>query len=299
MTMFMVRGVITALITPFTENFDICVECLKEMLEFQVENGIAGIFLSGTYGEGVITPLHSREKLFAKAIEYAPSKTMLLPHIGGVDVESIVKLAKLAKDLGYPAVSIVGPIYHAPTKKGLAKFYSYIASKTDIPIIIYNNKGRQGYNITPDDYEALTKEVPSIIGIKDTSYDVEQLLELVKRFSSSHFIASGGDNLMYYTFAVGAHAHICGISNVFPEIAVGIYKAVKEGDYAKALELQYKILLVRRTIRKYNVESQEVLRAMLNIRGIKSGYPPIQLAFEFTQQQVNELKYLVETFSRP
>ncbi|MEM4717807.1 MAG: dihydrodipicolinate synthase family protein [Desulfurococcaceae archaeon] len=60
------------------------------------------------------------------------------------------------------------------------------------------------------------------------SYDVKQILELVKRFSSKHFIASGGDNLMHLTFAVGAHAHICGISNAFPEIAVGIYKAISE-----------------------------------------------------------------------
>lgn len=296
--MFMVKGVITALITPFDENSDLCIECLKEMLEFQAENDVAGVFLSGTYGEGVITPLHVREKLFTKAIEHAPSNLTLLPHVGGSDVESIVKLAKLARDLGYPAVSVVGPIYHSPTKKGLVKFYGYIASKADIPIVIYNNKGRQGYNISPDDYEVLTKEVPSIIGIKDTSYDVEQLLELVKRFSSKHFIASGGDNLIYLTFAVGAHAHICGISNVFPEIAVGIYKAMNNGDHHKALELQYKILLLRKAIRKYSVESQEILRAMLNIRGVKSGHSPIQLYFELTEQQVNELKQLVEAFSK-
>lgn len=297
--MFMVKGIITALITPFTEGLGICAECLKEMLGFQAESGIAGVFLSGTYGEGVITPLRSRKELFAKAIEHAPPKMALLPHIGGVDMEAVVELAKLAKDLGYRAVSIVGPIYHAPTKEGLVKFYSYIASKVDIPIIIYNNKGRQGYNITPDDFEILTRDVPNVVGVKDTSYDVEQLLELVKRFSSKYFIAGGGDNLLYYTFAVGAHAHICGISNVFPELAVGIFRAMSDGDHQKALELQYKILLLRKAIRKYNVETQEVLRVMLSIRGVKSGQPPIQLSFKPVENMISDLKHLVEAFSKP
>jgi 4-hydroxy-tetrahydrodipicolinate synthase len=223
----------------------------------------------------------------------------LLPHIGGVDMESVVELAKLAKDLGYRAVSIVGPIYHAPTKEGLVKFYSYIASKVDIPIIIYNNKGRQGYNITPDDFEILTRDIPNVVGVKDTSYDVEQLLELAKRFSSKYFIAGGGDNLLYYTFAVGAHAHICGISNVFPELAVGIFRAMSDGDHQKALELQYKILLLRKAIRKYNVETQEVLRVMLSIRGVKSGQPPIQLSFKPVENMISDLKHLVEAFSKP
>lgn len=296
--MYMVKGIITALITPFNEDLDLCTECLEEMLEFQVKNNVAGVFLSGTYGEGVITPLRVREKLITRAIEYAPSKTMLLPHIGGTDIEAIVKLAKLAKDLGYPAVSVVGPIYHSPTKKGLIRFYSYIASKADIPIVVYNNKGRQGYNITPEDYEVLAKEVPAIVGIKDTSYDVEQLLELVKKFSNKHFVASGGDNLIYYTFAIGAHAHICGISNAFPELAVGIYKAMSEGDYKRALELQYKVLLLRKAMKKYNVESQEVLRLILSLRGVRSGYSPLQLSYEYTEQQVKELKSLVEEFSK-
>lgn len=293
----MVRGVVTALITPFTEDGDICGECLEDMIRFQLENGVAGLYISGTYGEGVITSSHAREKLLVKAIEFSPSRALLLPHVGGSDTDTIIRLAKLAKDLGYFAVSIVGPLYHTPTKKGLVEFYKYIASKTDIPIVIYNHRERQRYNISPDDYEAIAREVPEVIGIKDTSFDVEQLLEYVKRFSSKHFIAGGGDNLLYYTFSIGAHAHICGISNVFPEIAVALYKAVSEDNHMKAVEYQYKVNLVRKTVGKYGVEAQEVIRVMLKLRGIKSGYPPKQLVYEFTTQQIEELGKLLEYFA--
>lgn len=292
--MYTAKGVITALITPFTKDADLCIECLKTMIEFQVEKGVIGLYLSGTYGEGVITPFTVREKLFVKAIEFAPGKVILLPHVGGFDIESIVKLAKIAKDLGYPAVSIIGPLYHTPTKMGLIKFYNYVAKKVDVPIIIYNNKNRQGYNISPDDYEAISKEVPHVVGIKDTSYDVEQLLELVKRFGSKHFIAGAGDNLLLYTFVIGAHAHICGISNLFPEIAVELYNAVTNNNYRKALEIQYKIVSFRKTAKKYNIELQEILRIMLKLRGIESGYPPLQLSMTFTDKQLLELKEIIE-----
>lgn len=295
--LYMVRGIITALITPFTEEGDLCSECLEDVIRFQLDKGVAGLYISGTYGEGIITSATTREKLLVKAIEFTPSKALLLPHIGGTDIDTITRLARLAKDLGYSAVSIVGPLYHIPTKKGLVEFYRYIADKVDIPIVIYNHRERQRYNISPDDFEAIAKEIPAVIGIKDTSYDVEQILEYVKRFSANYFIAGGGDSMMYYTFSIGAHAHICGISNVFPELAVALYRAITEGNYMKAVEYQYKVNLIRKIVRKYGVEAQEVIRVLLRLRGVKSGYPPKQLVHDFTPQQIKELSNILGYFA--
>lgn len=290
--MFEVTGIMTALITPFRAGTELCVECIEPLIRFQVERGVAGLYISGTYGEGVITPLSVREALFRRVIEAAPSKTTLLPHVGGADVGSVTHLARLAKDLGYPAVSVVGPLYHVPTRAGLVKFFSHVA-RADVPIIIYNNKGRQGYNISPEDFDAIVKEVPHVAGIKDASYDVEQLLEYVARFGSRHFIAGAGDNLLLYTFAVGAPAHICGVSNALPEIATDLYKAVTAGDLRRAAELQYRIITLRKAIRRFGVETQEVLRAMLKLRGVDSGEPPIQLSYTLTDEQMGELKNIL------
>lgn len=293
--MFEVRGIITALITPFRDGAGLCAECLETMVRFQLESGVAGLYISGTYGEGVITPLSIREELFKRVIEVSPSKAALLPHVGGADVEAVTHLARLAKDLGYPAVSVVGPLYHVPTRSGLVRFFSRVA-RTDIPVIIYNNKGRQGYNISPEDFDVIVRDVPQVVGIKDASYDVEQLLEYVERFGSSRFIAGAGDNLLLYTFAVGAPAHICGVSNALPEVATELYRAVTVGDLKKAAELQYKIVMLRKAVRRFGVETQEVLRAMLKLRGVESGDPPIQLSHTFTDEQLNELKKILEKY---
>jgi 4-hydroxy-tetrahydrodipicolinate synthase len=292
---YSVEGILTALLTPLTKNNDLCTECIKSMIEFQIGKGVNALFLTGTYGEGVILPNAVKEKVYRYAIEFSNNRLSLLPHVGGADIESVTNLAKSARDLGYRVVSVVGPIYHKPTKKGLVEFFSYIASKADVDIVIYNNKGRQGYNISPDDFEYISREVSAVVGIKDTSYDIEQMIEYVKRFGSSYFIGGAGDNFLYVTFAIGMSAHICGISNVFPEIAVDLYKAVKSGDHSKAIELQYKIVKVRRILAKFGIETQELLREILRFRGIDSGYPPIQMREGLNSKQVEELRKSLES----
>jgi dihydrodipicolinate synthase/N-acetylneuraminate lyase len=288
-----VEGVITALITPLNSDGTLCIECLKELTEFQYRAGIAGLYLTGTYGEGIILPLEIRLKVFEKALEFAPKDIYLLPHIGGAALDTIVELGRKVRDIGYKEVSVVGPIYHKPSRKGLAVFYEYIASKTELDILIYNNPGRTGYNITVEDFQYIVEHVKAVKGIKDTSRDVDQLLELVKRFGDKYFIAGAGDNLLFYTFAIGTPVHICGISNLVPEVAVALYRAVKEGDYQKALELQFEINKLRKIISKLSPEAQEVLRELMKRRNLRSGYPPIHLAYEFDPKLLDEATNLV------
>ncbi|MEL9908730.1 MAG: dihydrodipicolinate synthase family protein [Desulfurococcus sp.] len=285
-----VHGIITALLTPLNKDLTLCNECLKNLIEFQASKGVAGIYLTGTAGEGIILPVKTRIELFKKALEYAPSNIYLLPHIGAASIDVVLELAREVKDLGYKDVSLISPIFHKPTRKGMIRFFEEVSSRTELNIVIYNNKNRQGYNISPDDFQAIVDAVRSVIGIKDTSKDVDQLLEYVKRFSHKYFIAGAGDELILYTFLIGAHAHICAVSNVIPEIVVELYKTVTGGDIKKAVELQYKINGLRKQISKIPVESQEVLRQLASLRGLKPGYPPLQLDFDYDEKTIGELK---------
>lgn len=285
-----VHGIITALLTPLNKDLTLCDECLKNLIEFQAGKGVAGIYLTGTAGEGIILPVKTRIELFKKALEYAPSNIYLLPHIGAASIDVVFELAREVKDLGYKDVSLISPIFHKPTRKGMIRFFEEVSSRTELNIVIYNNKNRQGYNISPDDFQAIVDAARSVIGIKDTSKDVDQLLEYVKRFSYKYFIAGAGDELILYTFLIGAHAHICAVSNVIPETVIELYKAVLGGDIKKAVELQYKINGLRKQISKIPVESQEVLRQLASLRGLKPGYPPLQLDFDYDEKTIGELK---------
>lgn len=288
------RGILTALITPLNKDGDLCVECLKDMVEFQAKSGVHGLFLTGTTGEGYILPVHVRVKVYEKAREFAPSRMHLLPHVGAATIDTVVTLARVARDLGYREVSVIAPTFHKPTRKGLVEYYAEIASKADVDVVVYNNKNRQGYNVSPDDFQAIVERVPSIRGIKDASRDPAQLLELRMRFGHRYFIAGAGDDLVFYTFVVGAHAHICGVSNVIPEIAVALYEKALSGDYAKALELQYGIVLLRKHLSKLTGETQEALRELGKARGVNTGYPPIQVVHEFDKDVLEEAVRLLE-----
>lgn len=288
-----VKGVITALITPLNSDGSLCAECLKDLIEFQSRSGVQGLYLTGTAGEGVILPVEVRAKVFEKALEFAGKNMYLLPHVGGANVDSVIELAKRARDTGYREVSVIAPIFHKPSRKGLVNYFELISSKADVSVIMYNNPNRQGYNVTPDDFQALVEAVPAIKGIKDTSRDVSQLLELVTRFGNKYFIAGGGDDLLFYTFFIGAHAHVCALSNVVPEAAVRIYRSVVEGKFKEALEVQYKISLLRRLIGKMTPEAQEGLRELAKLRGLKPGYPPPQMFYEFDPKLVEEARKLI------
>lgn len=269
-------GIITALITPLTRDGDLCVNCLEEMISFQMSKGVNGLFLMGTYGEGFILSPSVRKKLLSKAVELVPSRSVIIAHVGAADLGTTVELARHAKDVGVSAVSSVGPVYHRPSKQGLISYYEAIA-RVGADVMVYNNKGRQGYNISPDDFEVIASRVPGVTGVKDTSYDVEQLQEYVERFGSKYFVAGAGDSLILYTLLVGAKAHICGVSNAFPEVVVALRRAFEQGDIRRALKLQSLINRVRKLVRSFGVEPSEVLREVLKLRGVEAGHPPVQL----------------------
>jgi len=300
-TVFIVRsgdymkpeGIITALITPLDKNGELCNDCLKELIEFQYRSGVVGLYLTGTYGEGLVLPRALRLKVFEKSLEYAPSNMYLLPHIGSASHDAVIELGLKARDLGYREVSVIGPIYHKPSRRGLIDYYDYIASKIDLNILIYNIPERQGYNITPDDFQFIVDRVKNVVGIKDTSRDISQLLEYVNRFGGKYFIAGAGDSLLFYTFIIKAPANISGISNLVPEVTVALYKAVKEGNYSRALKLQYQLDQLRKVLSKLTPEMQEAVRELLKWRNIKAGYPPLHLVHDLDQGLLKKAYELV------
>lgn len=289
----MKRGIITALVTPLNKDGTLCEDCLKQLIEFQVSRSIQGFYLAGTYGEGVILPTQVKVKLFEKALELAPPGTYLLPHVGTASIDAVVDVGRKVRDIGYEEVSIIAPLYHKPTKKGLIDFLDYVSSKIDAKIVLYNNPGRQGYNITPDDFQVIVDRVKSITGIKDTSRDVDQLLEYVKRFGDRYFIAGAGDSMLYYTFAIGAPAHVCGLSNLIPELAVALYESVSQGNHKKAIELQYLINRLRKVLSKLSGEGQEAIRELMKYRGVNPGVPPIQMIHEFDSKALDEARQVL------
>ncbi len=288
------EGIVVAIITPLKNDVEVDGEGVASLINFLTEKGVKGFFVLGTYGEGILISKGERERMLEKVVENVPDKASVIAHVGATDVETALELAKHAEKLEISAISSVGPIYHKPGKAGLISYYGYL-SKAGAPLMVYNNKGRQGYNISPSDFESIIKEVPSVMGIKDTSYDVEQLQNYIDMFGKTHYVAGAGDSLIAVTFLIGARAHICGIANAFPEIPLSVYSAVKNGDVKKAFELQIIVNRIRRELSKFGVETQVVLREILRLRGVDVGMSPIQLR-KLTEDEKLEIKRISEPY---
>lgn len=267
------RGVITALITPLARDLEIKVDVLEDLIEFQLRNGVKGFFALGTYGEGI--SLHpQKRKLFAEALrEILPSSVPLIVNVSTPSLELSLELAFHARDIGCPAIATLPPLYYGSDMQGILNFFDRL-SKADIPLLIYNNPAKQGYDLSLSVFDALVKTIPAVKGIKDSSGSLERLQLLVRSYGSRCFIAAAQDSLMLQAFLLGTDAHICGICNAFPEIA-SMFNRMVSGDLSLsvAIKLQLLITALREAVKRFNVESPVIVKELLRLRGIDVGVP--------------------------
>lgn len=266
---FEIEGIITALLTPLTHKEKIKEDSLRKLVDFQIENGVHGFFPLGTAGEGMKLSLEKRKKAAEIVVDQTKGRTPIILHVGTPDTEMTMELAKHARDIGVDAIGVVGPFFYKPDTIGLIRHYKRVGEETGLPIFIYNNAGRQGYNISPEIFAKILEEVPEVVGLKDTSHNIEQLQNYVRKFGKSYTIIGAVDSMMFANFVVGAKAHIAMISNLFPELTIQLYEEVKKGDYKKARELQFRLNGIMDALKEgpYITPYKEALK----LRGIDVG----------------------------
>lgn len=293
-------GVITAALTPLTLSGDIKEDSLAEFIDFQIGNGIKGFFLLGTYGEGLA--IHPRKRMFflEKFLNQVRSEALIIVNVSSTAPEVSLELAKHAADLGVSAISSLPPIYYTQDLGGLIKHFS-LFSRIDLPVLIYNNPQRQNYDITPSVFEHLVHEVPNLRGMKDSSGSIERVHKLLSiNRDKNYFIAIANDVMILHTFLLGGNTHICGLSNLFPEIAHKIYTSALSNDLELAIELQNLINSVREAVKEIPVDSSAAVKELMKLRGIDLGYPSL-INRELTQNEktklISRVKFIIHKSS--
>ncbi len=277
------RGVIAAIITPNGVEET----AIEAYLRFLHERGVGGIFVLGTMGEGAKLSVQAREKAAEKIVGLAGDRFLKIVHVGSSDLESSLRLAKHAQEIGADAVSAVAPYYYRYDAESLANFYRVLGDSLNLPLLFYNNPTRQGYPISLQDIARLFELAPVVRGVKDSSGDPDLILELQSSFGSSHFIACGGDNLLYYAFSTGVRAHVSALASIYPELAVGIFRAVEGGNREDALKLQLAVNRARRLLRSVGPDTASY-RYALALRGLNMG-PPIPPTRHLRQEEMDQL----------
>lgn len=233
-----IRGVLTAIVTPFDAAGAVCPERLRTQVRRQLKHD-NGIFCNGTNGEFFV--LNHEEKLLVTqtCVEEVSGEVPVVAHIGEISTAATIKLGKEVAAMGVDAVSVISP-YFVPLKQHeLIYHYTAVADSVPVPVFLYNIPARTGNTIEPATAAKLA-EHPNIIGIKDSAGSYESLkgyLDAVRNIDGFD-VLSGPDHLAHQGFLDGCSACISGLANVSPEGVSLIWKHFRDGNIEKSKAAQ-------------------------------------------------------------
>ena len=230
------KGVYTAIVTPFKNSGEIDFNAFGKLLDEQVKAKVAGVVVAGTTGEGATLNLAEKEELFRFTKEHCPTLD-LVAGTGTNNTADSVKQTEVALKAGIEKVLIVTPYYNKPTPKGLFAHYSAIAA-TGAKIVLYNVPGRTGLNIAPAALK-LVSEIKNVVAVKEATGDLGRLADYLDAVGTERFDFLSGDDFTVVPFiSMGGKGVISVLSNIYPEICVKMVNAALSGDFATAAKIQ-------------------------------------------------------------
>jgi len=242
----MIRGVLPALITPFTKDNKVDKEGLQQNIDFLIKNGVSGIVPCGTTGESATLSIEEHEKVIEIAIEC--STVPVVAGTGSNNTTEALKLTRSAMDAGADAALLITPYYNKPNDRGMLAHFKKIANEVDIPIILYNVPSRTGINLKPDVVAKLAKE-SNIIGVKEASGNLEQVTQILELTRDEDFeVISGDDGLTLPIMALGGAGVISVVANVAPKLTVSMVEAFRKGNMEEARRLHLELAPLIRAV---------------------------------------------------
>jgi len=283
-----IKGVIPPLTTPFTESGEVYEEGLRQLLEFQIEKGIHGVFLCGTYGSGPLMSMEQRKQVVKIAVDQIKNRISVITHVGSASTAEAVELAKHSENLGVDAVAAVPPYYYRHDEGTVLEYYRELINAVNIPVYAYNNPKTSGFTITSSTLSKLADM--GLKGLKDSGFSLVEFTHYIinlKDHKDFNFII-GTEALFLPAMMFGANGCVSGLANAFPEIVVELYETALKKDYEKAAELQLKVNKARMLLHIAK-STNAACYAMLKERGIDVGVPK-RPVLPVTDEELRKMK---------
>lgn len=291
--MFKPKGILPALVTPFTDNGKgLSEDRLRNLVNRCIELGVSGVVPCGTTGEFVNLTVDEKKRLIDIVVDEVNGRVAVVAGTGASGTVQTLEMTKYAKDAGADAALIVTPFYLKPTDRGIYEHFYTVATEVDLPVILYNIPQCTGVWLTWQMVEDLA-EIPNIVGLKDSSGELKYILAVLEKVRDKINVMCGYDEVVLPALAAGASGAILASANVIPDFWVDIYDSVQKGNLKKARELQFKIQKIARIIAKSGpVGTKEAL----NMMGIKVGpvRRPLSVGGELTYEEREELRLDLE-----
>ena len=240
-------GAFTALVTPF-RNGKVDEEAFRQLVEWQLEQGIHGLVPCGTTGESATMSHEEHESVVRICVDQVRGRVPVVAGAGSNNTREAIALSKFAKSVGADGVLHITPYYNKPTQEGLYQHFKAIASEVSIPIILYNVPGRTGCNMLPETVARLAREFPEVVGIKEATGDLVQVSKVIELCPETFQVLSGDDFTAFPIFALGGSGVISVTSNIVPGKMAALWNAYHAGDLAEARRLHYELMPLHRAM---------------------------------------------------
>lgn len=239
------KGLGTALITPFLEDGTIDFQALSAMIEHQVDGGVDYLVIMGTTSEAPTVTHEEQDQIIAHVVKQVAGRVPLVLGVGGNSTAAVVqRLEELSERLltDFAAILSVTPYYNRPQQEGLYLHFSAVAEASPVPVILYNVPKRTGVNLLPETTRRIYDAHPQkIMGIKEACGSIEQFTETVNLSNGDFSVISGDDDLAYEMMKAGGDGLISVASNAWPK---EMKQIVKEKDAMMQQRLSHLIHLL-------------------------------------------------------
>lgn len=244
----MLKGSITALVTPFDREGAFDEKSFRSFVNWQIQEGTNGLVPVGTTGETPTLSHDEHKRVIEVCIEVADKRVPVIAGAGSNNTREAIELSQHAEKAGADAVLIVTPYYNKPNQRGLYEHFSAIAREISIPVVIYNIPGRSIVDMLPETMGRLVADHKNIVAVKDATGRIERVSEQ-RAVCGKDFIQLSGEDASALGFnAHGGHGCISVSSNIAPRLCAEFQAACLSGDYAKALEYQDRLMPLHKAI---------------------------------------------------
>ncbi|QJD81977.1 dihydrodipicolinate synthase family protein [Cohnella herbarum] len=265
-------GVTTAMVTPFDSEGKVDTHKVERLTEFLITKGVNCLYPLGTTGEMLRVSVEERKRVAEAVVRTANGRVTVFIHVGAMNATETVELAKHAHEIGADGIGAVTPVFFGANDRELIHYYKTLSDSvpSDFPIYLYSIPQCASNDLKPEVARQIAKECGNVIGIKYSYPDYLRINDYLTINEEKFSVLPGADRLFLPALAMGCDGVVSGISGVYPEPFVAVYKAFIDGDLTKARRLQR--LAIRFCEALKNGSNMAYFKEALKFRGVDAGH---------------------------
>jgi 4-hydroxy-tetrahydrodipicolinate synthase len=270
-------SLITAMVTPFRDDEDqsLDLDGAQEVVRHLLSTGSEGVVVAGSTGESPTLTHAEKSDLFRAVVEAAEGRGKVICGTGTYSTAESIELTKLAEGVGADGVLVVTPYYNKPPQRGLIAHFTAVARTTELPVLLYNIPGRTATLIEADTLLQLAGEVPNIVGVKDSTGDVQLVGRIIAEAPEGFEVYSGDDWATFPLVCMGAVGLVSVAAHVAGEQISDLIARARTGDLSGAWKLQQQLLPLFRGL--FITSNPIPVKAAMAIAGHPVGDPRLPL----------------------